>query len=184
MKTIKILALAAMSITVFGCATASKPENMVVAPSAAAKTYDPALQQSILVATISGGKKTNPAWTSQVDDTSFKSALEASLKARKLLAEGPGKYTLTVKLLELKQPLMGIDMTVSSKAQYTLKEAAKDKVIYDKTVDVSYTAKMSDSMVGMTRLRLANEGSIKANMAQFLDELAALKLSGVSLTGY
>ena len=183
MKTIKILALAAMSITVFGCATASKPENMVVAPSAAAKPTT--LHCSNLFWwPQSLAAKTNPAWTSQVDDTSFKSALEASLKARKLLAEGPGKYTLTVKLLELKQPLMGIDMTVSSKAQYTLKEAAKDKVIYDKTVDVSYTAKMSDSMVGMTRLRLANEGSIKANMAQFLDELAALKLSGVSLTGY
>ena len=41
------------------------------------------------------------------------------------------------------------------------------------TVSAPFTATFSDHAVAVVRLKLANEGSIRRNIAQFLDQLRA-----------
>ena len=181
MKKMNILLVAVLSLVVLGCASASKKESMINVPTDTGYKFEPVLEKNIGVSAVSGGKKTNPAWTSEIDDAAFKGALADSLKLRGLLAETGGKYQLEVKMLSVKQPLMGLDMTVGTKIQYILKDSASGKVVFDKTIDAEHTATMGDAFAGVKRLRLANEGSAKANIGKFIEELKKLKASDISV---
>lgn len=154
---------------------------MVNLPANANYKFEPALEKNIAVNAVAGGKKTNPAWTSEIDDVAFRGALEDSLKSRGLLAESGGKYQLEVKMLSVKQPLFGLDMTVGTKIQYILKDTTSGKTVLDKTVDAEHTATVGDAFAAVKRLRLANEGSAKVNIGKFIDELEKLKASDISV---
>ena len=71
---------------------------------------------------------------------------------------------------------MGFDMTVGSTVRYSLIETQTRKEVYARVIQISYTAKMSDAFMGSQRLKLANEGAIKANIGSFINDLVALKL--------
>lgn len=45
-----------------------------------------------------------------------------------------------------------------------------------KSITSSYTASMGDSLVGVTRLRLAVEGAARNNIKQGLEAIAAMNL--------
>ncbi len=72
--------------------------------------------------------------------------------------------------------MMGFDMTVGSTVRYSLIETQTRKEIYARVIQISYTAKMSDAFVGAQRLKLANEGAVKANIEAFVKDLIALKI--------
>jgi len=112
-------------------------------------------------------------WKSNVGNPEFQSALQNSLGAAGMLASSSGRYRLDAILNELDQPLFGLDMSVSSTVHYTLTDTTNSKQAFDQSITASYTATMSDAFVGVERLRLANEGSIKKNIASFLDQLRA-----------
>ena len=86
------------------------------------------------------------------------------------------KYQLTADLTRLDQPMIGFDMTVGSSVRYSLIETQSRKEVYARVIQISYTAKMSDAFIGSQRLKLANEGSVKANIEAFIKDLIALKL--------
>ncbi len=86
------------------------------------------------------------------------------------------KYQLTADLTRLDQPMMGFDMTVTSTVRYSFIETQTRKEVYAKVIQISYTAKMSDAFVGTQRLKLANEGAVKANIQGLINDLIALKL--------
>jgi len=179
MKFIRNLALLGCLVLLFGCASGAKLENMVYSDlEQGHQTFDPALKGGIGLQGVSGGEKTNPAWTSEIGDEEFAGAVKESLRLRNLMAEGDaGKYQLEVKLLKVDQPLFGLNFKVTMQAQYLLTEAATGRVLLDKTFVTDYTAGVSDAFVAVKRLRLANEGSAKANIGAFLTELSALKIS-------
>jgi hypothetical protein len=91
------------------------------------------------------------------------------------------KYHLIAHLEKLEQPLMGFSMTVTSSVRYLLIDATSKKTVYEKSVVVPYTASVSDAFVGTERLRLANEGSIKANIQQVIDDMIAFRADGVTV---
>lgn len=185
MKTERILAACVLTFGLTACAQPARIDAMTVAqmiqPAAAAP-----LSNSIAVQSVSGGTKTNPLWTSEVGDPEFEGALTASLKANGLYAAA-GKYGLQAKLLELKQPLIGLDMTVTSRVLYTLTDSSTKATVFSKQIDAEFTATMGDAIVAVQRLRLANEGSIRKNITLFLNELVANSgkpvAGNVSLTG-
>lgn len=72
--------------------------------------------------------------------------------------------------------MMGFDMTVGSTVRYSLIETQTRKEVYARVIQISYTAKMSDAFIGSQRLKLANEGAVKANIESFINDLLALKL--------
>ncbi|WAC48583.1 hypothetical protein OVA03_01205 [Asticcacaulis sp. SL142] len=170
MKKFIVLALAGLALT--GCASASKPGAMAVAvtPSTLIE-QESVLKNAIAQATVIGGKDTNPLWVSNVSNADFAEALRQSLSANTMLATDTARFNLSAQLVELKQPFMGIDMTVTAKVQYTLTDAASGKTVWSKEIVTPYTAKMSDALMGVKRLQLANEGAIKTNIEQLIAEL-------------
>ena len=179
LSLLKIIIPIALALMLNACSSGARMSAMVV-PLTAENiiTEENKLYQSMELGEVSGGKKTNPMWTSQIGNEEFQQALLNSLKAHALISVGDAKYKLTAKLLKIKQPLIGFSLTVRSTIQYELLEMQTQKVVYDKVVDVEYTAEFGDAMLGSKRLQLANEGAIKDNISQFITSLIAQSQSG------
>jgi hypothetical protein len=61
--------------------------------------------------------------------------------------------------------------------RYTLRRADSGAVIFDDEINASHTATMADGLFQPMRLRVANEGSIRANIVEFLERLNAQPIS-------
>lgn len=169
-----------------GCATPATSSNMTLRAQDATATQgavSEAMRGSVAVKEVTGGKETNPMWVSNVGSAQFEQALQESLRSVGLLSANrqAGRYELVAHLDKLDQPLFGLDMTVTAKVTYTLVERASGKTVMQKSFSTPYTAKMGDAFVGTERLRLANEGAVRQNIAQLIAELTQFKVSEVTL---
>jgi len=179
MKTGARLAALALLAGLGACATAADPGAMTVSatPQTAAAPAAPfpvALQHAMCVRNVTGGEETNPMWVSKVDDNGFKTALSGSLDSAGLSAPAGGNcaFPVDVNLLGLSQPSFGFDMTVTSHVNYKVYDASGQPYVLA-TIDAPYTAKMGDAFLGVERLKLANEGSIRTSIEMFFDKLRA-----------
>ncbi len=163
-------------VVLTGCATPAAVEQMAV--YLPVTQSNPALKDGIGVIEATGGKETNPMWTSQVSSDAFRRALEQSLANAGMLSKiaAVSKYQLTADLTRLDQPFLGLDMTVTATVRYSLIENASRREVYARVIQVGHTATMSDALAGAHRLKLANEGAVKANVRAFIDDLILLKL--------
>jgi hypothetical protein len=167
----RLFAGMALLATLAGCASAADPGAMTVAATASAKPFPSALQHAMCVRNVTGGETTNPLWVSKVDDNGFRTALNGTLDAAGLAASSPNcPYPIDANLLGLSQPAIGLDLTVTSHVNYKVYDPSGRPLLLA-TVDAPYTAKMSDAFVAVQRLKLANEGSIRVSIEQFLDKL-------------
>ncbi len=172
----KSLTFLAVTILV-GCAQPAKMEKMVVGTEDL-KDYqtNTALSNAIGIEDVSGGQDTNPLWMSDVASKDFELALTESLKGVGLFSAENSRYALNAKLLSVKKPFMGFNMTVHSRVHYKLTDLKTKAALFDEDIEASYTATVGDAFMGVERLRLANEGSIKENIRRFLVVLSELKL--------
>lgn len=165
-------AIVAIGIALSGCASPAMNENMIpqgealylVAPGSK-------FNQSIKKTEVSGGSETIPIWTSQVSSENFQLALNDSLKKAGVLSNN-GRYDLKAKLVALDQPAFGIGMTVRATVDYIIRDTVGNNVIFDETIESSFTAGMDDSMIAVRRLRLANEGAIRRNIELLIKKLS------------
>lgn len=164
--TTSLLSLAA-------CASPARPEAMAVAV-AASQSAQPGQRgyHQITVTSVGGGQDTNPLWMSNVSGADFQTALEESLRRANYLADGTGPLRLAVILEEVRQPMAGFDMTVTSRARYRLTDAS-GTVLFEESISASGTGTMGEAFAGVERLRIANEKSIQANLDAFLTRLTA-----------
>lgn len=142
---------------------------MIGAPTVPIPQNSP-LKQAVQVNNVSGGRSTNPLWTSKVGNPEFQEALQQSLSAQGLLGQGQTRYRLDAMLMQLTQPLVGFDLTVSSTIRYVVIDTRTNQTSFDQTVTAAFTAGVGDAVLAVERLRLANEGSIKTNISKFLDQ--------------
>jgi hypothetical protein len=173
-KAIKFNFIFATIILLFGCASGAKIENMSY--QGGGKKYDDNLNKNVGVASVSGGEKTNPAWTSEISSESFSNAIKKSLSEQGLYSNN-GKYQLQVKMLKIEQPFIGFNMTVTTHVKYILTDTTRGYVVLDEIIIAPHTATFGDAFVGVKRLRLANEGSGKKNIERLFEKLSELKLS-------
>jgi hypothetical protein len=168
------LRLALSALALFVLAACSQPARVsqmavpnVLAPVVAA---NPELLGAVSVGDVSGGKATNPLWTSQVDNPQFKEALERSLEFNGLLASQGTSSRLLVSatLVELDQPLFGFNFTVTPKVIYRVVQANGESELLREELVTPYTADFSSSLIAVERLRLANEGAIRESIKRFL----------------
>src|ERR1700733_10239556 len=90
-----------------GCASNASVNQMVYESKANEKPQKLALVNNISVSEVTGGRETNPLWTSQINDENFKKALEESLQKANLYHVVNGeKYQLKANLLKLEQPFL------------------------------------------------------------------------------
>ncbi len=162
--------LAALALA--GCASSADPKAMTIAPpQASEKPFPDRLQHAMCVRNVTGGEPTNPMWASKVDNEGFKAALSSSLDGAGLSAPADKcSYPVDVNLLGLTQPTLGFDMTVTSHVNYKVYDSSGQPYELE-TIDAPYTATVSDAFVGVERLKLANEGSIRESIKQFFDKL-------------
>lgn len=170
-RAVKMAALSAGLLSLTACATASLPSQMVPAPGAIAPAAaSDGAYQRVRVGAVSGGSETNPLWMSNVSNNDFRAALESSLRGVNYLSDDPAKANLevTASIVDLQRPLAGLDMSVTSKIRYTAKPVDGGPTVFDDTVAATGTAKFGDALLGVERLRKANEASISANITEFI----------------
>jgi hypothetical protein len=158
------------------CATPARVEQMTVAAPDATRTAiaSTAMREAVTLGRVSGGKDTNPLWVSNISSADFEQALQASLRSAELLAPSRQdcRLKLTAQLLSLAQPAMGLDMTVTASVLYTLIDCRTQKEVWVRTITLPYTAAFSDSLLGVERLKLANEGAARVNIRKLVELLA------------
>lgn len=174
MKTIKMILILTTAAYLSACASGAKIENMSY--QGEVKSYDGSFKENVGLSGVSGGKKTNPAWTSQISDEAFTGAVKSSLEAQGLLSKD-GRYNLAIRMVKVKQPVFGLNFKVETHVQYTLTNSTDNSVVLNETIVAPYTATFNDAFAGVKRLRLANEGSGKKNIEKFLEKLSELKIS-------
>jgi hypothetical protein len=167
------LALLTMLLAVAGCASRAHTDAMIVAvsPDTVIGNASP-LRGAIRLGTVSGGGETNPLWQSNVATDDFRAALEQSLAARGMIAAGQGRYTVNAELVSLERPLAAFDTTVTAKVRYTVL-AAGETAMLDEIMVTPFTVNFSAAPFGPERLRLANEGAMRANIETFIKRLIA-----------
>ena len=174
MKSLKLMGLLLSSALLFGCASGAKMESMI-ATEQGGLTYSNALKKEISVEKVSGGESTNPLWTSEISNGAFSGALKKSLENEGLLSD-TGRYQLQATLLQVEQPLFGLDLKVVTHVEYLLIDKDTNKVVLQETVIAPHTATMDDAFVAIQRLRIANEGSGRKNIEGLLVRLSALNI--------
>lgn len=179
MKIFKKILLVSSVILISACSTPAQFENMAYTQEVK-KPFPSQLNNQVDVTSVTGGSSTNPMWTSQISNEDFQKALELSLSRNGLLAND-GRYDLKVTLLEVKQPMFGLDFEVVTKVSYILVDTETSEVILDEVVQEAFTATFSDAAIAVTRLRMANEGSGKANIQKLLELLTDLKIESNQL---
>lgn len=166
-----VLMLAVAMAPLVGCATAAKPQAMAVQTVPAATSVNENLKAAMRVADVTGGKNTNPLWTSQVDAAGFKTALEQSLRVAGYMAPSAdaARYVISANLKKLDQPILGLTFDVTSSIDYRVTNAEDTRNF---PITATGSAGVGDAFFGVERLRLANENSINENIKAFLKALS------------
>ena len=156
---------------------------MMASANPAQRVANTPMRNNVAVRDVTGGQETNPMWKSNIGNSEFEQALESSLRDAGLLSVGKqmGKYTLTVNMEKVDQPMFGASMTVTATVNYSLVARATGKEVMNRTIALPFTAAFNSSFIGAERLRLANEGAIRVNIGKIIDELFAVGVDAVVL---
>ena len=173
------------ALAFIGCATPARVDEMRISSMDSVR-YDgnTPLKDNVTVSSVTGGKGTNPLWTSEISSEDYKNALTDSLIAVKLLSKDAetADYDLRVEMLKVKQPIFSIDTSVTTVIEYWLTRLSDHKEVLHETVEATYTAELSDAFVGFERLKVANEGAGRENITEIIDRLYQLNLPTGSIT--
>jgi hypothetical protein len=129
----------------------------------------PKYRNAIAVRSVTGGHVMNVIGTMGVENEPLKAALESSLAANGYLAQpGAAKFYVDAEILNLDQPLIGLDLDVTADVTYKVSGAGATATYPIRT---TARATFSDSPLGVDRLRIANERAMHQNIRQFLQAL-------------
>lgn len=127
-----------------------------------------------------GGSETGVMDSSNVSSADLKAAIETSITKSNLfksVVQGKsGDYDLTVTVTQLDKPVFGGAFTATLETGWSLTKVSDKSVVMRKAVRSSHTAQLSDSLMGVTRLRLALEGAVRNNISQGLQAISDLPL--------
>ncbi len=168
---LKPIIAAVAAFLLIGCATPASQQAMTVGATDGIAAPSEKLKGQVFVRNVTGGKDTNPLWTSQVDSQSFKAAFEQSLAAIGYKSDSASaKYKVDAELQDLNQPGFGLTFNVQSTVAYTVStDVTSSKV----PITAVGTATPSDAFLGVERLKIANERSVKENIKAFINRLTS-----------
>lgn len=169
LRAARALVIGGVLLSVAACASASLPAKMTASPGLVpSATAGSQAYRALRVANVQGGEETNPLLASQVSDNDFRVALESSLRNIEYLAESGGAYEITASIIDLQQPLAGLNLSVTARVRYTVVPVGGGAPIIDETISTTGTAKVGESLVAVQRLQVANEYAVKANIETFV----------------
>jgi len=122
--------------------------------------------KTLEIGNVMGGEFTNEIEGSKINALILKVALIESFKKYKifLITDTDADYILNATIMYQIQPLAGLDMTVKLLVKYSLINQNSNEKKWTKDINSIHTAKFSDSLIGMERLNMANEGAIRKNI--------------------
>lgn len=156
------------------CATPATYQGMI------SDRFDIARQhaRSVSVST-SGGGETSSVGKPQISDADLTRALVESINRSRIFSAvvpgSGGDYALQVAIISMEQPTFGGSFTVKMEAAWSLRRS-DGTVVWQEAIRSANTATMDDSMVAVTRLRLATEGAARENIKQGLGKISRLNL--------
>lgn len=170
-----------MTAMTFACVLAactSPPMTPLPATSQGMVAADPpagkpnwVVRNAVAVGDVVGSRAPDASSVPAVGADAFRQALEQSLQSAGYLAHGrKPRYHLDVTLQELDQPKFSVadNTTVSARVQYRLLGPGTDAQY---TVMSSGTATFDESKMFGTRLQLADERAVQANIETLLKKL-------------
>ncbi|MCK4914154.1 MAG: hypothetical protein KAS69_06130 [Planctomycetes bacterium] len=170
----RLLIVVVPLLILVGCAAESS--NMVPATFEVTNRHP----YSVSVSDSIGGRKTNPLWTSQISDYAYTQALNEALFQScvfKLVMRGDGAdYILNVTILRYDQPIIGLDFDVKMNTKWELFDGKTLKPVWSDTFKTTYRSRLSDALIAAERLKKANEGSARVNIAEGIKRLSMIKL--------
>lgn len=165
MKRATLIALVAM---LTACASPARVDRMTIVTSGDVYTSSP-LAKAFAVQPASGGGKTNPLLSSNVDAPSFEAALRNSLAALGLLADtdaaAPLRVAATIETVD--RPVAGLTLETTLTVRYVVTDA-RGAVRLDERVAAVGAATPGDHLLATERLRIANERAVQANIGEFV----------------
>jgi hypothetical protein len=161
----------AAALCVEGCAMGARSTAMAVNPSPklAITAHDNAYRR-LAVTSIEGGHRTTALGRSEVANDDLRTALVHSLRAAGYLADDSAAASIDVSasIVRLNWPRSVFTTTVTSVVSYRTVARETGATLLDTTVEAKGS---SNAFLGPTRLRLAEEASIRANIECFLKVL-------------
>lgn len=130
------------------------------------------LKNAVVLGAVTGGEPTNPMWVSNVGNNEFAMALDASLRNFGLVATGQPRYRLNADLVGVERPIGGFDLTVTSTVNYQLEPVGPGRR-FATSVVAPYTATFGQAYAAIDRIRIGEEGSIRANIQEFMRQAFA-----------
>lgn len=134
----------------------------------------PSLRNAIAVSSVTVGPDGAQPWRSNVGPTEIQQTLVQTLAAAGLGAAQGGRYRLDGTLLTLQRPYAGFAMTVTAQIAWRLTDVATGAMIYSATLTTLGTATLDDAVTNETRLRIADERAVQANLRRLVEDLYAL----------
>jgi hypothetical protein len=174
-RRIGALLLAAAAAALAGCAAPAHKENMSATPAIAVRKLPYTVQVE-----ARGGAETGAMDSSNIANADLKAAVETSISKSSLfksVVQGKGgDYELTVTVTQLTKPMFGGAFTVTLETGWSLVKTSDKSIAMRKAIKSSHTAELSDSLIGVTRLRLAVEGAVRNNVSQGLQAISELPI--------
>ncbi len=169
-RTLKLAFLVFVAAFAGGCASGAMSMNMVPKDLTVANRHP----YSVMVK-VEGGRETSAGWASQISSPDLQSAIVESLMTygvfKTVLTEGTTDCKLEVAILDLQQPMFGLNVTVTIETAWKLTNLRDGRTLMSENFTNSYTATVGDAFAGVKRLRLANEGAARENIRDALKKM-------------
>lgn len=158
-----------------GCA--SQPDHLFIVPNvkdiAASQEPAPAYRDGITAGPVSGGRDVSILSIPYISNADFQESLARTLGNAKLASASNGRFRLDA-TLQLDQPFIAINTTVTAKIAYRLTDAATGSVVYERLLATEGTVTYFEEPSGPERMRYANWRAVRANLRLLIGDLYAL----------
>jgi hypothetical protein len=141
------------------------------------------LRQAVAIGQVSNVRETDWFFGPGVLSSDFAEALRLSLSVRTMLALHDERFRLEANMIDLQHPIMGFDVTVTSKIRYRLTRVADNTIVFEREITAPFTTAFSSRRAGLERLKLASAGSIRENISHFLAALIAAEAENPAAFG-
>jgi hypothetical protein len=167
-----LVASFAAALCLESCAMPARSTAMAVSasPELAITAHDNDYRR-LAVTSVEGGRRTRALGSSEVGNADLRSALEHSLRAAGYLADDSAAASVDVRASIVRQDRRRwppLTTTVTTVVRYRSVGRETGATLLDTTVEAKGS---SDAFLGIKRLRLAEEASIRANIECFLKVL-------------
>lgn len=162
-------------LSLAGCA--SQPDYLFIVPNVQdiVTSQDPApvYRDAITAGPVSGGKDVSILSIPYISNADFQESLMRTLANAKLASASNGRFRLDA-TLQLDQPFLAINTTVTARITYRLTEIATGSVVYERILATEGTVTYFEVPSGPERMRYANWRAVRANLRLLVGDLYAL----------